>query len=467
MRQNRAYDCIVLGGGHNGLIAAAYLAQAGRSVCVLERRHVLGGCAATEALWPGYRVSTGAYVISLLLPEIVRDLRLKQHGLTILPRDPSSFTPLADGRHLLLGPDAAANQRAIAAFSRRDAAAFPRYSAFLDRVADVLEPVVADTAPNLFPRTGGRRAAAPAGLRNAAGLWTLCRRMSRLGTDLPAAIELLTGAARPILERWFETEALRATLATDAVIGAFAVAGHARHRLRPAAPCNGKRAGGARGVWGYVRGGMGGLADALEAVCTGLGVDIRREAEVSRIVTVNRRARGVVLADGSTVEAPVVASSADADVTFRKLLDRGDLPGAFLDAVARIDYSSASAKINVALAEPPRFTCLPSPGVGAHHRGTIHIGETLDYVERAYAEAAAGRPSSEPVLEDHAAHEPRRHHRPPRQAPDVHLRAVRAVPPGGRSRLGRHQGGVRRPLHRPARALRAERARTPWCTARC
>ena len=399
MRQNRAYDCIVVGGGHNGLIAAAYLAQAGKSVCVLERRHVLGGCAATETLWPGYRVSTGAYVISLLLPQIVRDLRLQQHGLTILPRDPSSFTPLTDGRHLLLGPDAAANRRAIAAFSQRDAAAFARYSAFLDRVARALEPVVADTAPNLFPRPGGRRAGgAPARWRNAAALWTLYRRMRRLGSDLPAAIELLTGAARPILERWFETEALRATLATDAVIGAFA---------SPAAPGTAYvllhhamgNAGGARGVWGYVQGGMGGLADALEAACTGLGVDILRETEVRRIVTVNRRARGVVLADGSVIDARVVASSADAHVTFRKLLDRGDLPEEFLDALARIDYSSASAKINLALAESPRFTCLPAPGVGAHHRGTIHIGETLDYIERAYAEACAGRPSSAPVLE--------------------------------------------------------------------
>ena len=399
MRQNRSYDCIIVGGGHNGLVAAAYLARAGRSVCVLERRHVLGGCATTEALWPGYKVSTGAYVISLLLPEIVRDLRLKQHGLTVLPRNPSSFTPLADGRHLLLGADTAANQQAIARFSRRDAEAFPRYNALLDRVARVLEPVVADTAPNLLPRSGGRRGGSVrARLRDAAGLWTLYRRMRRLGSDLPAAIELLTGAARPILERWFEAEVLRATLATDAIIGAFA---------SPAAPGTAYvllhhamgSAGGARGVWGYVQGGMGGLAGALEAACTALGVDIRREAEVSRILTANGKARGVVLSDGSPVEAPIVASSADAHVTFRKLLDPGVLPGDFLDAVSRIDYSSASAKINLALGEPPRFTCLPSPGIAAHHRGTIHIGETLDYVERAYAEARAGRPSTEPVLE--------------------------------------------------------------------
>ena len=400
MRQNRAYDCIVIGGGHNGLIAAAYLARAGRSVCVLERRHVLGGCAATETLWPGYRISTGAYVISLLLPEIVRDLRLKQHGLAILPRNPSSFTPLADGRHLLLGPDDAANQRAIAAFSPRDAAAFARYSALLDRVADVLEPIMADTAPNLLPRSGGRGGGrGRARLRDAAGLWTLLRRMRRLGGDLPAAIELLTGAARPILERWFETDALRATLATDAIIGAFAspstpgTAGVLLHHAMG-------RAGGARGMWGYVRGGMGGLADALEAVCTDLGVDIRREAEVRRIVTLNRRVRGVLLADGAGVEAPVVASSADAHVTFRRAAGprrpARRLPGRRGDASTtprrrpRSTWRSRSRRSSPACRHQD---------VAPHHRGTMHIGETLDYVERAYADARRGRPSNEPVLE--------------------------------------------------------------------
>ena len=399
MPDSRGYDCIVIGGGHNGLIAAAYLARAGKSVCVLERRAVLGGCAASEALWPGYKVSTGAYVISLLLPEIVRDLRLGEHGLTILPRNPSSFTPLADGRYLLLGPDAAGNRREIEKFSRRDAETFPRYNALLDRVARVLEPLVSAAAPNPFPGPGTRRRRGAGGrLRDAGRLWRLYRQLGRLGSDLPPALELLAGAARPILERWFETEVLRTTLATDAIIGAFA---------SPAAPGTAYvllhhamgRAGGARGVWGYVQGGMGGLADALEAVCTGLGVDIRREAEVRQIATSGGAARGVVLADGTTVEARAVASSVDAHLTFRRLLDPDDLPGDFLAAVARIDYSSASAKINLALSEPPRFRCLPSEGIGPQHRGTIHIGETLDYLERAYADARAGRPSADPVLE--------------------------------------------------------------------
>lgn len=398
MPRNRACDCIVIGGGHNGLIAAAYLAKAGRSVCVLERRRVLGGCAATEEVWPGYRVSIGAYVISLLLPEIVRDLRLTRRGLAILPRDPSSFTPLADGRCLLLGQDMPRNQREIARFSRRDAEAFPAYDAFLDRVARAVEPALAATAPNPFPPPRGRRLGVRARLRDAARLRRLRARLGRLGSDLPAALELLTGAARPILERWFETEALRATLATDAVIGAFAAPstpGSAYVLLHHAMG----RAGGARGVWGYVRGGMGGLADALEAVCSDLGVETRREADVRRILTAGRAVRGVELSDGSTVEAPVVASSVDAHRTFRALLEPDDLPGEFLESIARIDYSSASAKINLALAEPPDFRCLPSRGIAPHHRGTIHVCETLDYLERAHADARAGRPSAEPVLE--------------------------------------------------------------------
>jgi phytoene dehydrogenase-like protein len=399
MAESKRFDCIVIGGGHNGLVAAAYLARAGKRVCVLERREVLGGCACTEQLWPGYRVSTAAYVVSLLLPEILRDLRLKHHGLTILRRDPSSYTPLPDGRSLLMGPDKRATLEQIQRFSRADAAAYPRYEAFLERVADVLEPVISRPAPDPLPLPKSHRKIGVAKrLRDASRLWGLYRACGRLEHELPQAIELLTGAARPMLERWFEADVLRATLATDAIIGAFAppsAAGTAYVLLHHVMGT----AGGARGVWGYIQGGMGGLADALERACAELQVEIVREAAVRRVLSERGRVRGVSLEDGAIVEAPVVASSVDARTTFLRFCDPAELPQEFRDAVGRIDYASASAKINLALGEPPNFLADPARGIGPHHRGTIHIGPTLDYLERAYDDAKYGRPSSEPVLE--------------------------------------------------------------------
>jgi phytoene dehydrogenase-like protein len=391
------YDAIVIGGGHNGLVTAAYLARAGRRVCVLERRHVLGGCAASEDLWPGYRVSVAAYVISLFLPEIIRELRLNQYGLRILPRDPSSFTPLLDGRSLLLGSDRRSNRAEIAKFSPHDAEAFPRYNQLLERIAAKLEPLLCRAAPDPFP-VAGRTIGLGKRLRDAAKLWDMYQAAGELGDDLPQALELLTGAARPILERWFEAEVLRATLATDAIIGAFAsisAPGTAYVLLHHVMG----QAGGARGVWGYVAGGMGGLADALEKACSDLHVDIRRETEVRRILTENGKARGVQLADGTVLEAAAVASSVDANLTFLQMLAADELPSEFREAIKRIDYASASAKINLALSEPPQFSAVQQHGLGLHHRGTMHISPTLDYLERAYVEARLGRPSSEPILE--------------------------------------------------------------------
>jgi phytoene dehydrogenase-like protein len=399
MAQQKKYDCVVIGGGHNGLVTAAYLARAGKSVCVLERRAVLGGCSATEPLWPGYKVSTAAYVISLFLPEIIEQLRLKDYGLTILPRNPSSYTPLPDGRSLLMGPDRQATLREIAKFSQRDAEAFPRYEAMLERVASVLEPILSKSAPDPLPLPKRRRKIGVAKrMRDASRMWDLYRMSARLGDDLPDAIELMTAAARPLLERWFETEALRATLATDAIIGAFAP---------PSSPGTAYvllhhvmgSAGGARGIWGYVQGGMGGLADALEAACRDLNVTIEREAPVQRILSAAGRVQGVQRTDGTIVEAAAVASSIDAFQTFRRLCDPQQLPPEFLDMVDRIDYGSASAKINLALSEPPNFLANPSSGMMPHHRGTMHIGPSLDTIERAYDDAKYGRPSIEPILE--------------------------------------------------------------------
>src|SRR4051812_17115630 len=299
MKPSSHFDAIIIGGGHNGLVCAAYLARAGHKVCVLERRHVLGGCATTEALWPGYKVSTAAYVISLFLPQIIRELRLNDYGLKILPRSPSSFTPLPDGRSLLMGADADLCRREISKFSGKDAEAYPKYNAFLERVAAVLEPVLSQAAPDPLPLPEDWRSIGfGKRIRDGKKMWSLYRALSDLGADLPAAVELLTGAARPILDRWFESDVLKATLATDAIIGAFlsiSSPGSAYVLLHHVMG----EAGGARGVWGFVLGGMGGLATALERSCADLGVAIHREAEVAQITTSGRRATGVALA-GST-----------------------------------------------------------------------------------------------------------------------------------------------------------------------
>jgi phytoene dehydrogenase-like protein len=416
MKPASKFDAVVIGGGHNGLVCAAYLARAGKKVCVLERRHVLGGCATTEELWPGYKVSTAAYVISLFLPQIIRELKLKEYGLTILPRNPSSFTPLPDGRSLLLGPDADLCRREISKFSAPDADAYPRYNAFLERVAQVLEPVLSQAAPDPLPLPEfWRDIGLSKRLRDGKKLWALYRALGELGADLPPAVELLTGAARPILDRWFESDVLKATLATDAIIGAFvsiSSPGSAYVLLHHVMG----EAGGARGVWGYVQGGMGGLAASLAGACSDLRVEIRREAPVRHILTDRGRVAGVRLEDGTQIDARVVASSVDAHLTFEKFLTPNELPEYFREAVARIDYSSASAKINLALAEPPHFTCTPQGGVGPHHRGTMHIGPSLEYLERAYDDAKYGRPSERPILEmtmatsvDHSIAPPGKH----------------------------------------------------------
>lgn len=383
-----SYDVILIGAGHNGLVAAAYLGRAGLRVLVLERRELVGGACVTEELWPGYRVSTASYVNSLLRPEIIRDLELKRHGFELLPRNPSSFTPFPDGRWLLLGPDPALNHREIAKFSARDAAAYPKYEAMLLRVAEFIEPTLLQPPPD--PWSGRPR-----------DLWALAKlgwRFLRLGTDGPAALGVLTGAASNVLDQWFESEALKVTLATDAIIGAMtspSIPGSAYvlfHHVM--GECDGHR-----GVWGYVRGGMGGITQALAASARQHGVEIRTASPVARILVRSGAVRGVVLADGSELSATRVVSNADAFVTFAKLMSPDDLPSDFLDAVRRIDYTSPSLKINLALSELPDFRCLPGASAGLHHRGTIHISPSLEYVERAFDDAKYGRPSQSPVLE--------------------------------------------------------------------
>ncbi len=399
MAQEETYDAVLIGAGHNGLVCAAYLARAGRKVLLLERRNVVGGAAVTDEFAPGYRISTASYLISLLLPEVERDLELARHGYKVLPRSPSSFTPCLDGRHLLLGPDEAFNRREIARFSARDAEAYPRYEALLTRIAECLEPALMGTPPDLLPLPATwRRRGLLDRLRNLRRGSTLYRAMKKLGDDLPQAIEVLTGAARPILDRWFESDVLKATLATDAVIGTF----------QPiSAPGTGYvllhhvmgTAGGARGVWGYVEGGMGALTQALARSVQSAGGEIRTGAAVSQIVVDGGKAVGVRMASGQVIQARAVISNADAHVTFERLIDPGVLPQTFRDAVSRIDYSSASMKINFAVSELPDFTSCPGKTLGPQHRGTIHIGATMQHLESAYDDAKYGAPSRHPIIE--------------------------------------------------------------------
>src|SRR5919199_641219 len=295
------YDTIIIGAGHNGLVTATYLARAGQRVLVLERREVIGGACVTEEIWPGFKVSTASYVNSLLRPEIIRDLELRRHGFELLPRNPSSFTPFPDGRYLMLGPDKAMVRREVRKFSERD--------------AEFVEPTLMMTPPDPWSFRP----------RDLATLATLGWRFARLGRAGAKAIEILTAAARPILDRWFESEQLKVTLATDAIIGAMAppsMPGTAYvlfHHVM--GECNG-----VRGVWGYVRGGMGGISNAIASAARERGAQIKTNAEVIRILVKRGQAVGVALKDGTEIRARRVASGADAQVTFLKLLDARELP---------------------------------------------------------------------------------------------------------------------------------------------
>jgi len=381
------YDVIVIGAGHNGLTAAAYLARAGRRVLVLERREIIGGCAVTEELWPGFRVSRASYVAGLLRPAVIGELRLADFGLALLPRNPSSFTPQVDNRGLVLGPDRVATGKEIRYFSPKDARQYPEYETFLERVAQTVEPLL-DQAPPLTRRPCWH---------DIGILLNLAGRGCRLGTDLAKAAAMMRGAAVPMIEAWFDSEPLRATLATDAIIGAWAA---------PSTPGTGYvllhhvmgKTNGMRGTWAYARGGMGSVSAALAAAAKSYGAKIRCAAKVTGIRTQAGRANGVILEDGSELSARIVVSSADPRVTLLGLLDESLLPDDVRRQTAGLDFRSPVLKINVALDRLPQFRC--RPGARAELHGTIHVGATcMADLEDSFASAQAGRLPERPMIE--------------------------------------------------------------------
>ena len=382
------YDVAIVGGGHNGLVCAAYLAAAGRSVMVLERRELLGGCAVTEEVWPGYRVSTGAYLVSLMQERIVEEMRLREYGYHVEAKDPPFFSPFPDGRYLFTWQDARRTHEEIAKFSRRDADTLRSYEQHLERLAVIVESLLSATPPPLPPSGAGE-------------LWEWLKFAARFrglsARDIAALAKIFTQSAAGFLDEWFESEQVKVTLATDGVIGA---------NGGPRSPgtayillhhCMGG-VNGLRGVWGFVRGGMGAVAEAMAACCRARGVHIRTGAAVRSVSVHDRRAVGVVLEDGEEIRARCVASNLDPKVTFLKLLESTVLEPEFVEQIRRFRCEGTSAKINLALNGLPDFKVLPGTP-GPQHRATMHICPDVDYIERAWDDAKYGRPSEAPLLE--------------------------------------------------------------------
>lgn len=382
------YDAIIIGGGHNGLVTAAYLARAGRKVVVLERREMVGGCAVTEEIWPGYRVSTGAYLASLLQARIVRELELERFGYHVDAKDPAFFSVFPDGRHFFMWQDRAKTIAEIAKFSRRDAEVYPAYEDQLERIARVVEDLLLVTPPQFPPR----------GVLDFIEYLKLAGRMRGLGRkDMVALVKIFTQSAAELLDEWFESEQVKVTLATDGVIGA---------NGGPRSPgtayillhhCMGG-VGGHRGLWGFVRGGMGAVSEAIAASARAKGAAVRTNAVVERVVVRNGRASGVVLEGGEEIEAGAVASNLDPKVTFLRLLEPNLLDPDFLAAIRNFRIEGTSAKINLALSGLPEFSAYPG-APGPHHRATMHICPSIEYVERAWDDAKYGCASQRPLLE--------------------------------------------------------------------
>ena len=380
------YDAIVIGAGHNGLVNAAYLARAGKNVLVLEQRHLVGGATVTEEIFPGFNYTVMSYVVSLLRPEVIRELNLPGHGLTILPLE-STLTPLPDGDCLYRDGDHFRTFRDIARFSARDAEAYEDYSRSMFFMAKAVKYILGLTPPDPTSFRPG----------DLSGMLGLARHVLGLPADQLAMLaKLMTMSAADFLSRWFESEPLLATLSASGIIGTF---------LGPRSPGTayvllhhymGEIDGQFR-AWGFAKGGTGGIAEAIANAARFFGAEIRTEARVQQVLVKNGRVAGVLLENGQEIAADVVVSSLDPRHTFLNLIDSGLLPADLVKAAGRYTFRGSSAKVNLALDAAPELAC--KPGFGRHLAGAISISPSVDYLEQAYDEAKYGDFSSRPYID--------------------------------------------------------------------
>lgn len=381
-------DAVIIGGGHNGLTCAAYLAGAGLSVVVFEKNAVAGGAAMTEEFYPGFRNSVAAYTVSLLNPKVIRDLELARHGLVIAERPAANFWPVDDTRSLLMPYGVAARQKAIAAFSVRDAERLPAYDAALERAASVLRELVLTTPPN----AGG------GWLELIKGCQAARKALGLSVEDQRVLLDLFTKSAADFLAQWFESDVVRGAFAFDGIVGAYAspyTPGTAYVLLHH---CFGE-VNGKSGVWGHAMGGMGAISSAIAASAQERGAVIQTRRAVSQVLVEGGRAVGVRLEDGEVVRARIVAANVGPKLLFGGMVPEEAVSAEVYRRFCGIKTGSGTFRMNVALSELPDFTCRPGTAMGAHHGAGIVIGPTLDYMDRAFMDARREGWSREPVVE--------------------------------------------------------------------
>lgn len=383
---SRSYDAVIIGGGHNGLVCAFYLARAGLKVRILERRDLVGGAAVTEEFHPGFRNSVASYTVSLLNPKVIADMKLVDHGYCVIERPISNFLPLDDKSYLKLGGGLERTQQEFRKFSTKDAEALPAYYDALEGVADVLRALSLKTPPNVGD-----------GLKTLVDAARQGRRIARMKIEQQRdVLDLFVKSARTFLDSWFESEPIKAAFGFDAVVGNFAspdTPGSAYVLLHHVfGEVNGKK-----GAWGHSIGGMGAITQAMAKVCRATGVEISLEASVQRVLVAGDKAVGVRLESGEEVYGMAIIANVGPKLLYERLIDPSDLSTDFLRRIQAFKAGSGTFRMNVALSELPRFSALPEPG--EHLQSGIVIAPTLDYMDRAFTDAKSFGMSKEPIVE--------------------------------------------------------------------